>query len=185
MSQLRTAVLNCLGLLLMSSLGVQGTAQDIPVEFTNLQILPKGIPRQDLMADMRGFALGLGVRCNYCHAPGQKPGTMDFASDDLPPKRTARIMLRMTADINHNYVAGVTQATTVECVTCHRGSAKPRTLQVILSETIDQGGLASAVSQYRQLRKENYGNGKFDFSESSLNLLSESLLKKGKAKEAA
>ncbi len=33
----------------------------------NLQVLPKDIPRPELLATMRGFAGGLGVMCNYCH----------------------------------------------------------------------------------------------------------------------
>jgi hypothetical protein len=161
-------------------------AQDLPDNFTNLQTLPKTISKPDLVAAMRGYALSLGVRCPYCHAAGPTPGSMDFASDDKGPKRTARIMLRMTEDINRNYIAGLAQPPpTVECVTCHRGSANPRTLQAILSETLEQSGLAATVTQYRQMRKENYGNGKYDFSEASINLMSESLLKKSKAKEAA
>ena len=39
-------------------------------------------------------------------------------------------------------------------------------------------------SLYRDLRKEKYGSGEYDFSERTLNLLSESLLKQRKTKEA-
>jgi hypothetical protein len=183
MSILRSIAPIAFGLLFLSPPGL--TAQDLPDKFTNLQTLPKNISRQDLVAAMRGYALSLGVRCPFCHAAGPTPGSMDFASDDKAPKRTARIMLRMTDDINRNYIAGVAQPPpTVECVTCHRGSANPRTLEAILSETLEQSGLAATVTQYRQLRKENYGNGKYDFSEATINLMSESLLKKSKAKEA-
>ena len=185
MSSRRTISWNALGLLLLSFVGAQLSAQDLPDKFTNLQTLPKNISKPDLVAAMRGFALSLGVRCPYCHAAGPT-GSIDFASDDKAPKRTARIMLRMTEDINRNYIAGVAQPPpTVECVTCHRGSANPRTLQAILSETLDKTGLEATVTQYRQLRKENYGNGKYDFSEATINLISESLLKKSKPKEAA
>jgi hypothetical protein len=186
MSTLRSIFSSVLGLLLLSTVATPLTAQDLPDKFTNLQTLPKNISKPDLVAAMRGYALSLGVRCPYCHAAGPTPGSMDFASDDKAPKRAARIMLRMTEDINRNYIAGVAQPPpTVECVTCHRGSANPRTLQTILSETLEQSGLAATVTQYRQLRKENYGNGKYDFSEATINLMSESLLKKSKAKEAA
>ena len=34
-----------------------------PDSFTNLKVLPKTIGKQELVATMRGFALGLGVRC--------------------------------------------------------------------------------------------------------------------------
>ena len=134
---------------------------------------------------MRGYVFSLGVRCDHCHAAGKTPGSMDFASDEKPAKLTARTMIRMTADINHNYVAALTPPRTVECVTCHRGSTDPRTLQAMLSDTLEHTGLDAAIAQYRDLRKQNYGNGKYDFSETTLNLLTESLLHTGKAKEAA
>jgi len=185
MSTLRSIALSALGLSILSAAGVHLAAQQIPDQFTNLQTLPKNISKQDLVATMRGYVFSLGVRCPYCHAAGTTPGSMDFASDDKAPKKTARIMIRMMEDLNHNYIAGVAQPSpTVECVTCHRGSTNPRTLQAILAETLEKTGLDAAVSQYRQLRKENYGNGKYDFSETTLNMLSESLLKKSKAKEA-
>jgi tetratricopeptide (TPR) repeat protein len=184
MSRLRSIYGIALGLSVSAPLAL--TAQDLPDKFSNLQSLPKAISKPDLVAAMRGFSLSLGVRCPYCHAAGPTPGSMDFASDEKAPKRTARIMLRMTEDINRNYIAGVAQPPpTVECVTCHRGSANPRTLQAILSETLEKSDLAATVTQYRQLRKDNYGNGKFDFSEATLNLMSESLLKKSKTREAA
>jgi hypothetical protein len=34
----------------------------IPTKFTNLEVLPKDIPRAELIATMRGFAGALGVR---------------------------------------------------------------------------------------------------------------------------
>ena len=184
MSRLRSIYGIALGLSVSAPLAL--TAQDLPDKFSNLQSLPKAISKPDLVAAMRGFSLSLGVRCPYCHAAGSTPGSMDFASDEKAPKRTARIMLRMTEDINRNYIAGVAQPPpTVECVTCHRGSANPRTLQAILSETLEKSDLAATLTQYRQLRKDNYGNGKYDFSEATLNLMSESLLKKSKPREAA
>lgn len=35
--------------------------------FKNLQVLPRDITRDQLLAVMRGFTRSLGVRCNYCH----------------------------------------------------------------------------------------------------------------------
>jgi len=175
-----TLTLACLSLL-----GLSASAQQIPDTFTNLQTLPKTISKQELVSTMRGYVFSLGVRCDHCHAAGKTPGSMDFASDEKPAKLTARTMIRMTADINHNYVAALTPPRTVECVTCHRGNTDPRTLQGVLSETLEQKGLDAAIAQYRDLRKQNYGNGKYDFSETTLNLLTESLLRKDKAKEAA
>ena len=178
---LRTA----LALAYLSLLSNSAPAQQIPDTFTNLQSLPKTISKQELVTVMRGYVFSLGVRCDHCHVSGKTPGSMDFASDDKPAKQTARTMIRMTEDINHNYVAALTQPRIVECVTCHRGLTEPRTLQALLSDTIEHRGLKAAVTQYRDLRKQNDGNGKYDFSETTLNLISESLLRKGRAKEAA
>lgn len=174
-----------LALTCASLFGLTAFAQGIPDTFTNLQVLPKTISKQELVTTMRGYVFALGVRCDHCHAAGKTPGSMDFASDEKPAKLTARTMMRMTGDINRNYVAALTPPRTVECVTCHRGLTDPRTLQAILSDTLDQSGLDAAVTRYRDLRKQNYGNGKYDFSETTLNLVSESLLRKGKAKDAA
>jgi hypothetical protein len=174
-----------LALACLSLLGLSATAQQIPDTFSNLQTLPKTISKGELVAAMRGYVFSLGVRCDHCHAAGKTPGSFDYASDDKPAKLTARTMIRMTGDINHNYVAPLTPPRTVECVTCHRGSTDPRTLQAILSDTLETGGLAPAIAQYRDLRKQNYGNGKYDFSETTLNLVSESLLRKSKAGDAA
>ena len=176
----------CLILLFASLL--PAPAQGIPDKFTNLKVLPTNIARQELISKMRGFVFSLGVRCDYCHAGknGADLKEMDFASDAKKEKATARTMIRMTQEINRTYIANISKPPeTVECVTCHRGSSHPRTLQVVLSREMDQNGLNSAVAMYRQLRKENYGNGQYDFSERSLNLLSESLLSDNKTKEAA
>jgi hypothetical protein len=184
----RTIFWSVLSLFIAFFPGTQLRAQGVPDKFTNLQTLPKNISRDDLVAKMRGFAFALDVTCGYCHAAknAANPDVMDFASDEKAAKRTTRTMLRMTEDINRNYInVGNKPVTTVECFTCHRGAANPRTLQAVLSEAIEKGGTESAVSLYRQLRKENYGNGQYDFSEKSLNLLSQSLLKQKKAKEAA
>ncbi len=39
----------------------------IPDKFENLQVLPKEISKPELMENMKSFALGLGVRCHFCH----------------------------------------------------------------------------------------------------------------------
>ena len=39
----------------------------VPDEFTNLKVLDKDIGKQDLIGIMKGWAGGLGVRCNHCH----------------------------------------------------------------------------------------------------------------------
>ena len=95
----------------------------------NLQVLPKDIPRPQLMGVMKGFATALGVRCTHCHV-GQEgqPATFDFASDAKKEKLTARAMLRMIHRINEQdfHVTDVSKVK-VTCFTCHRGSTKPLT----------------------------------------------------------
>jgi hypothetical protein len=97
----------------------------------NLQILPKDIPRAELLATMRGFTAGLGVMCNYCHVQEGQGGRNDFATDEKPPKKTARVMMQMTAHVNETLAAGLgkpaADVTKVQCATCHRGEAIPKT----------------------------------------------------------
>src|SRR5262245_50078991 len=84
-----------------------GSAQFPPDSFTNLKVLPRDINRDTLVAMMAGFTRALGVRCTYCHVGEEnRPlSTYDFASDDKPTKRTARIMLQMVHHINEEHLA--------------------------------------------------------------------------------
>jgi tetratricopeptide (TPR) repeat protein len=164
------------------------SSAQFPDKFTNLKVLPKDISRQQLQSTMRGFSLALGVRCEHCHVekPSAQKFEMDFAADDKEPKKTARLMLQMVGGINHDYLAKLTSTPPVEaqCVTCHHGLAKPRTLNSVLAEAIDQKGIEAAVALYRELRTKYYGGAQYDFGETSLNLLTESLLSQKKTKEA-
>jgi hypothetical protein len=173
------------GFLLLCSLRVSA---QIPEKFTNLKVLPKDISRQELQSTMRGFAFALSVRCEHCHVEkaGGKKFEMDFAADDKEAKKTARVMLEMVAAINRDYISKVTKTPPiqVQCVTCHHGLTQPRTLNSVLAETIDQKGIDSAVAQYHDLRQKYYGSGQYDFGETSLNQLTESLLAQKKNKEA-
>jgi len=97
------------------------------LHFHNLQVLPQNITRDELISTMRRFTQALGVRCDHCHAalPGD-PKKFDFPSDAQPRKAAARIMMRMTARINHDYVSKVEEVyTTASCWTCHRGKTQP------------------------------------------------------------
>jgi tetratricopeptide (TPR) repeat protein len=149
-------------------------------KFVNLQVLPGTISNPELTDMMRGFTFSLGVRCEYCHS------TKDFSADDKESKRTARVMLRMVAAINRDYVGKLSQQAPVqvECMTCHRGLAQPKSLKSVLTEALEQHGVPAAIALYLDLKKKDYGSGEYDFSERSLNLLSESLLKQRKTKEA-
>src|SRR5205823_11535343 len=72
----------------------------------------------------------------------------------------------------------------VSCITCHRRNSDPRTIDALLAESIKKDGAEAAVAMYRKLKTENYGNGKYDFSDIPLNVVGESLLGSDKAKEA-
>lgn len=163
-------------------------AAQFPEKFTNLKVLPKDISRSELQSMMRGFAFALNVRCDHCHAEkvGGKKFEMDFAADDKEAKKTERVMLEMVAAINRDYISKVsdTPPIQVQCVTCHHGLTKPRTLNSVLAEAVDQKGIDSAVALYHDLRQKYYGSGQYDFGETSLNQLSEALLEQKKNKEA-
>jgi len=104
----------------------------------NLQILPKDWTRQQVVQVMQGFNMALGVGCNHCHiemtgAPPNEKGVIpiDAAPDDKQTKKTARVMMRLVGQINEtlgNQIgkpAG--EVVKVQCVTCHRGAAIPKT----------------------------------------------------------
>src|SRR5688500_2427162 len=121
----------------------------------NLKVLPKDMPRPEVVRIMRTFALGLGVRCQHCHVgEGNDLSKFDFASDAKPTKEIARKMLTMVMEINNRHLAGVVvpappapapdaaapppaappaaaagqpPAPRVTCYTCHRGALKPLT----------------------------------------------------------
>lgn len=176
---------NALLLFLLCTAAV--TAQ-VPDKFTNLKVLPKDISKDELTGIMRGFSFSVGVRCQYCHDGPDNPalGKTDFSSDAKEAKRTARAMLQMVDAINRDYVAKLGKATPVrvECVTCHRGLSNPRTLIAVLNEDLTKGGPDSAVAHYKELRKKYSDSGQYDFSETSLNQLAESLLKAQRTKDA-
>jgi tetratricopeptide (TPR) repeat protein len=183
----RIASLAATRVMLLSLAALAAEAQ-MPDKFTNLQYFPKTISRQELMGNMRGFSFSLGVRCQFCHAgkDGNKLEQMDFASDEKDTKKTARAMLRMVDAINQEYIAkmGRTAPIRVECVTCHHQLSIPKTMNALLAEAIDKKDIQAAIALYRDLRKNGLGNGQYDFGETSLNILTESLLKQDKAKEA-
>ena len=111
-------------------------------EFKNLQVLPQEITRDQLLATMRSFTRGLGVRCNHCHVvtatePEEK---LDFPSDAKEEKRVARVMYQMAKEINGPWLERVEAAEghaeaaeeaapnapwRVSCWTCHRGKTEP------------------------------------------------------------
>ncbi len=91
--------------------------ENLPAEqvFQNIQIL-KGKPASRLPGMMKALNNLLGVQCSYCHVAGE------WQKEDLEPKRTARRMFEMVANISEKHFDGRNQVT---CWTCHHGSPKP------------------------------------------------------------
>ncbi|HVR40921.1 MAG TPA: c-type cytochrome [Thermoanaerobaculia bacterium] len=101
-------------------------------EFKNLQVFPRDIPHDELIAAMKGFTRALGVRCDFCHVVTATTPEMefDFPNDTKDEKKNARVMLRMTMDVNREWVPKIIresqdQPAMVSCWTCHRGKSKP------------------------------------------------------------
>lgn len=89
--------------------------------FKNIQVL-KGQPAGRIPNIMGTFTRALGVRCDFCHVPGE------WEKDDKDMKRAARDMIHMTQDINSDLKKMQTIAAdnpSVGCSTCHRGQPKP------------------------------------------------------------
>jgi tetratricopeptide (TPR) repeat protein len=161
----------------------------IPDTFKNLEILPKDIPKAELVSVMREFSGALGVRCNHCHV-GENISTLegfDFASDDKEPKRVARVMMSMVREINKELVpkAEIKDAVQVRCVTCHRGVQEPRTLEETLRDTIEKDDVQAGLKQYHELRERHYGSGAYDFRPGPVNMVAEWLAFERKDYDAA
>lgn len=109
----------------------------------NLKVLPQDISREQLLAVMRTFTRGLGVKCNHCHVvtATTPKEVLDFPSDAKEEKRVARVMIQMTNQINREWLerveeaeghheeaapaAGTLTQPRVGCWTCHRGQTEP------------------------------------------------------------
>ena len=134
--------------LIIFSLAIFGcTTQPAPVatppapqsEFRNLQVLPQTLTRDQLVAIMRSFTRGLGVRCDHCHVvtATQPRQEFDFPSDAKEKKRAARVMIQTVNELNRNWIprveaaageappAGGSEELRVTCWTCHRGKPEP------------------------------------------------------------
>jgi hypothetical protein len=159
-------------------------------ELKNLQYFPRDTPRPKLVQRMREFSFALGVRCQHCHAGGDGVSFdgVDFASDEKAAKKKARAMLKMTDQINGTLLAQVPSraepTVVVDCVTCHRGLALPKTLQTTLFEIAGREGAPAAVAKYRELRRDQMTAGKYNFGEWEINELARRLDEKGDATSA-
>jgi hypothetical protein len=104
---------------------------------TNLKVLPKTLTGEQVMEIMHGWRQQLGVECNTCHTvdptkkmPNGRPA-MNFPDDSKPEKEAARLMVKMTMEINkttsmvESKQNSETSAKQVTCGTCHRGKFDP------------------------------------------------------------
>jgi len=159
-----------------------------PPPMTNLQIIPKDAPREQVLATMQSIAAALGVQCNYCHVMEGRGGRNDMASDEKPTKKTARQMMVFARELNEKLPAVVGKAgnetTRVGCMTCHRGLAIPKQLTQVLNETVNAKGLDGAVAQYRELRTKYAGTMAYDMSENGLIAMAQAALQAERADNA-
>jgi len=100
-------------------------------EFKNLKLLPKDISSKELSRIMvDDFSDGIGASCNFCHAEDKNSHKPDYVSDANPMKEAARSMMKMTLNINRQFIH-VKQprisdsVLVVTCTTCHRGNPYP------------------------------------------------------------
>jgi hypothetical protein len=93
-------------------------AQTQPSFGKNLKVLTFVKSKEELKGWMHMIKTSLGVDCNYCH------NTDNFASDEKPAKRKARMMLKMLVQIRSDYFA-YPDAKQPTCYTCHQGHKEP------------------------------------------------------------
>jgi hypothetical protein len=165
--------------------GGPGAGQPAP---SNLQVLPKDTPREQVLQTMQGFTQALGVQCNYCHVQEGRGGRNDMASDEKPTKKTARGMLLLAREINDKLPAVVSKPADntwrVGCMTCHRGVPVPMGLTQLLSRSVTQKGLDGAIAEYRELRTKYTGTMAYDLSDNGLIAMAQAAIQADRADNA-
>ena len=71
------------------------TASPIPDRFVNLQVLPKDIPKPQLVNIMKQLSVTFEVRCSHCHTVSDDLKEGRFDSDEKEVKRKTRELLKM------------------------------------------------------------------------------------------
>ena len=112
-------------LLILAVVGLPAVAQ-IPDEFTNLEVLPSDITKDELKRHMKLVSRSLGVKCDYCH----RTDIRDYATDEIPEKVVARRMMRMLERINRDHFVWE-DAPEATCFMCHHGEPEPQLAPVI------------------------------------------------------
>ena len=113
---------------------------------TNIKVLPKDITGDQVIKLMRQYEGELGVECEYCHARNPETKRNDFPSDANPVKDKARIMIKMTDDLNAKYLTQLSDHKSTDlitCGTCHRGMSHP---EVFVPKPREQGNRPPAPS---------------------------------------
>lgn len=186
---MRPAICVVLLLGVSSALPGQAPGKWPPDSLINVKVIPKNTPVMDVVGTMRNFAVGLGVRCQFCHVgeEGKPLETFDFANDQKRTKKVAREMMKMVQEINRRLDTlpeRKTDSLQVACITCHRGVSRPIPLYTIMIDAATASGADSAVRAYRALRQRYHGRDAYDFGEPSLNIAAFRLGRAGKFDEA-
>lgn len=124
-----------LSLVLLAAVAAQAAAQQpgsAGAKRPKLEVL-QSLPEAQLFPLMNLVATSLGVRCDYCHVQANPDlsrtpsnvGGWVWDSDDKPPKRRAREMMKMVVELNGSRFKGEAKVT---CYTCHRGATQPARL---------------------------------------------------------
>jgi hypothetical protein len=113
---------------------------------------------------------------------------LNYALDNKDTKKTARVMLKMVDSINKIFLTTVPtrdnmSPINVTCVTCHRGVAKPMTIDAVLASTIEKSGVDSAIARYRVLRND-IAAGRYNFTEQPVTLAAQRLAASAKYDDA-
>jgi hypothetical protein len=145
-----------------------------PDSLVNVKVIAKNTSPVQVIGQMRNFAVGLGVRCVFCHVGEDGPlDKIDFVSDQKRTKLIAREMMRMTAEVNRRLDSLPQRATppmSVGCATCHRGISRPVPLSTVVADVAIAVNADSALRAYRLLRQQHFGKDAYDFTEPSLNV---------------
>lgn len=126
-------------------------------DWKNLKVLPQDISKDSLDYLMNNYSVSLGVNCTHCHAPSKEdPTKLDFPSDEKIEKEIARVMIKMTDNLNdtifkpHFPDPKPNQVSVVNCVMCHRGTVNP---EKYLSQ---MGDMYKTYDPNRDNRKEKF-----------------------------
>src|SRR5262249_57044013 len=115
-------------------------------------VFPGGVREGAVRARGGASPRARGGRCDHCHTAKAGQQRRDFALDDKAEKKTARVMMQMTRDLNDKYIPTLEDHSDppikVQCITCHRGIAHPRPLADVLKLAYASGGLHPHKPRY-------------------------------------